>query len=423
LLVLTATQANSIRDLEVQPLSALMSLVAVDSSRLQSLRIATQQEIDNSVYSELVVKTPFGKYCLSLAPLEVYSASSLRSYHHERKVMRPPVPAPDANHVNIYIGNGVTEFIDRQGDILHVARPNSAIFHENKHLFEINFSSLAEFLVLNGSNDSTRSPGSYRVNIGCGGLDWSPDGSPSQLVGLSNFGRNCKCEVEKHSLLLQIGKLSSFVWGCMQSFQRHAQKPQLATNKQRKTYAGSLKKALFIPEKEMEAESITLALMCIFPETPTNHDHLDTMNCHLYSSSKTGCMDVTLVDSSGKMYLLQVLLNFRKVITHHKLPYHLAVKSISAHVKSYLTIVQESYHQSFLGQEMLSAMPTPFDKTGFFIDDSLPFDSVNIGGSGRSPIKCRYTADSDRSFKDFFTLGCQRHYDASLGIAEDRPTN
>jgi hypothetical protein len=167
LLVLTATQANSIRDLEVQPLSALMSLVAVDSSRLQSLRIATQQEIDNSVYSELVVKTPFGKYCLSLAPLEVYSASSLRSYHHERKVMRPPVPAPDANHVNIYIGNGVTEFIDRQGDILHVARPNSAIFHENKHLFEINFSSLAEFLVLNGSNDSTRSPGSYRVvNIG-----------------------------------------------------------------------------------------------------------------------------------------------------------------------------------------------------------------------------------------------------------------
>jgi hypothetical protein len=344
--------------------SALLSLVQ-DSSKLESLRIATRQEIDDCLHSELVVKTEFGRYCLSLAPVEVYLASSLRKYYHQRTILRPPVPPPNANEVNICIGSGVTEFIDRNADILHVARPDSSVFHENKHLFQVNFSSLVECIILHGQPDFDRSPSSFRVNIGCGGLDWSPAGCPSELVGLTSFGEKCKNAEERKSLLLQVGRLSSFVWGCMQSFQRHARQPELATNECRKSYSRALKMALFIEDLEMEAESITLALMCVYPDSPANHEHLDTMNCLLYSYSKTGCLDVTLVDSSGQMYLLQVILNSRKVITHHKLPYYRAVASISSHIKSYLSIIQESYHQTFERQEMLSEMPTPFDKTGF----------------------------------------------------------
>jgi hypothetical protein len=93
-------------------LPALLSLLTEDGTKLKSLRIATKQEIDDNVHSELVIKTEFGNYCLSMAPVEVYSASSLRLYHHERKIMRLPVGPRDENEVNIYIGNGVKEFMD-----------------------------------------------------------------------------------------------------------------------------------------------------------------------------------------------------------------------------------------------------------------------------------------------------------------------
>eukprot|EP00980_Cylindrotheca_fusiformis_P026720 scaffold17080_cov140-Cylindrotheca_fusiformis.AAC.1 len=66
-------------------ISSLMEL-ALNKDRLKSLDLATSEELDCRVHSELVVQHPNKVYHLGLSPFEVYSAGDLASFSHKRVV-------------------------------------------------------------------------------------------------------------------------------------------------------------------------------------------------------------------------------------------------------------------------------------------------------------------------------------------------
>lgn len=114
-----------------------------------------------------------------------------------------------------------------------------------------------------------------------------------------------------------IGGWVCLIWDCAQKMQERSNQPGLCSSKERSEFSHKLKEYLHISaDKEMGFESVTLALMEIHPAMATNELHKDLGNCSFPCTSRTGAMNICLTDpGTGRLYLLQIILNFRHSVT------------------------------------------------------------------------------------------------------------
>eukprot|EP00980_Cylindrotheca_fusiformis_P025821 scaffold14686_cov54-Cylindrotheca_fusiformis.AAC.1 len=93
------------------------------------------------------------------------------------------------------------------------------------------------------------------------------------------------------------------------------------------------------------------------------------MNDQLYSYSKTGSLNLVFIDDAQSVFLLQVIVNFRSVIS-----YHCIREGVIEHIKVYEDNLNVYYQGLYGGLMSPAAIPTVlFDRTNFWIGDQLPF--------------------------------------------------
>lgn len=74
----------------------------------------------------------------------------------------------------------------------------------------------------------------------------------------------------------------------------------------------------------------------------------------------------------------KVVVNFRKVIGNFMMKFSAGVQACVANINVYLESVQRVYSRLFLSYEDGSS-PTPINRKNFYLDNSLPFEKVDIG--------------------------------------------
>ena len=115
--------------------------------------------------------------------------------------------------------------------------------------------------------------------------------------------------------------------------------------------------------------------------------HVDSMNDSVAGYTRTGVFNIVLSLQNGMDPILlhvQVICNFRRVIREYILPFNSLLSSISVHCNPYLAKWQNNINQVYGGQSQL--VPHPLDRTNFFVDDCLPFATINISsGSQHQP--------------------------------------
>jgi hypothetical protein len=62
------------------------------------------------------------------------------------------------------------------------------------------------------------------------------------------------------------------------------------------------------------------------------------------------------------------------------MPHASTAVAVSKHIKQYFGMLQEAYYQFYQDSGAYGQLPTPMDKTGFWLDDSLPYATHDIGG-------------------------------------------
>eukprot|EP00980_Cylindrotheca_fusiformis_P015890 scaffold4648_cov74-Cylindrotheca_fusiformis.AAC.3 len=291
-------------------LLSVMTELGMDDEHIVGLRPISQAEMDELVKSYLFIYTDEENYVLELAPIEVYSAGNLRIHNHERKTGHSNYPDSyfglDTLPAYKMVKASAQKLIDYHGDVLHVLQPGAREF--NKSASETFFiqpnNQLIKLLLRCGSEDKEHSPGSVRLNFGCGGLCFEPGtGAPSKLIGIG-FLEKLNSD-EKTGFLSQVGTLVYFIWQCMQDMQLLSKKAKLATNVLRNQYSNELCRLLKI-NGDTPIENVTLSFTSLYPVASQCLIHKDIMNDQLYSYSKTGSLNLVYITGDKKsVFLLQ----------------------------------------------------------------------------------------------------------------------
>ncbi len=183
------------------------------------------------------------------------------------------------------------------------------------------------------------------------------------------------------SYCMQLGKICQFLCSSLRHIQQAMNRPTVANNKRRQfEYSHKLAELLHIQKKKnFFMEDLVVAVGILDPSCHDNvKSHVDQLNDSFYAYSKTCCFSsVFLLD--GKFVYLQILLNFRKTIGDYCMPFFKNVKEMKTNVQRYLIFLQNSYDTIFTNNGLLSEKITPFDRKGIYLDDRLPYSTINIG--------------------------------------------
>jgi hypothetical protein len=361
------------------------SVTSVRSSVLawNTIRLSRLCELRSRVSSCLLVHRDDGVVLLSeLAPLEVYSADMLYKLRHSRWTGRAgESPIASCGSLRFSIDAVVDKYIDRYANVLHVAREDCNYFQDHETLIPSieHLGNLCQAILKYGKIDTTRSNDQSRINIGCGGQH-KPTGVPEVLIGLS-FKDSLVADpvFDSDEILSTIGMMTEFTWNVLNDMQSDANAIQLAPDTTRKDkYARHLAKYLKAKE-EVGFEDITVVVSMLYPSMPQVDTHVDCMNDSIAGYTRTGVFNVVLSLGEGiNMILLhlQVLCNFRRVIREHLFPFRGFLLSIEDHCRVYLTKLQRNINSIYGGRT--THLPVPFDRSNFFVDDSLPFTTIAI---------------------------------------------
>jgi hypothetical protein len=368
-----------------------------------SFRLVSQDELAQSVASYLIIRTEENGDLLSkLSPMEVYSADNLGKHLHCR-VSGPPGTDPrklsTACKVTT-IGPASACVTDPTG-LYHVAREGSSYFLEYGSLLVSpgSMSDLCQAVVKFGKVDGLRSSGQFRINIGCGGQH-RPNGVPATLVGLDFVTSLEQSDgmFNRDSTLRSIGSLTEFLWMTMVGLQRDAKGSPLAPDRKRhELYARVLCNKLFMDDC-VGIEDVTVVVSILFPRFDGVSEHVDMMNDSLLGYTRTGTLNMcfmlndfiiihfqvcdlafslfSLLSTSHPPLFTQVIANFRKVICHYTIPFYRGLESTERHITKYLKKWQDDIVLKFSGKTLQAA--TPFDRSHFFLDDCLDFQSLEI---------------------------------------------
>lgn len=361
------------------PTSTRTMLLDKDWSSIQHM---TQDELDEVAASYLLVHTDGGLDILAkLSPLEVYSVDRLKDFRHSRLCGPPGYQLHGKLGENVLqIGSGSDEYLDWHSKLFHVVRRRSVYFKEYRKILPCDemFANLCKSILKYGSIDTARSKCQYRVNIGCGGQHF-PGGVPATLIGKSFASKlDNDDHLDSAEILSTIGVLVEFLWRVVVDIQRDVCDAPLAPDPlRRNAYAKHLCKYLFI-EHDVGFEDITLVISLITgKEQDVVSEHTDVMNDNLGGYSRTCAFNTCFSLDHGTFMHMQVIGNFRRAIRQYMVPFEKSLQSIAASGRRYIASWQSHMQMIYAGVSA-NKIWDPFDRTQFFLDDDLPFQSLQI---------------------------------------------
>jgi hypothetical protein len=353
-----------------------------------TFRLATHEEMLHYVQSYLLIHRSDGVDLLSeLSPLEVYSADRLHDMVHCRLTGPAPFyPSKKTGPVVLQIRQDADCYIDISSKVFHIAREQCEYFEEHANMLPTfkQIQSLCKAIACFGSVDCKRATGQCRVNIGNGGQNWV-NGAPCQLHGLE-FKKNLDADptFDSDDVLKCIGQLTGFTWKIMCSLQNDSLDHPIAPDTFRKQlYAAHLNEYLSM-DPDVGFEDLTLVVSSLHPVITDVTEHKDIMNDTVAGYTRTACFNMVLInDTSEDATLLhfQVICNFRRVIGKFVVPFHHFLGPVAKHAKQYLDKWHRSMHLVYSGKT--ETIPCPFDRTPFFLDDTLKYSVVAISEKGR----------------------------------------
>mmetsp|Transcript_13887 Transcript_13887/g.28326 ORF Transcript_13887/g.28326 Transcript_13887/m.28326 type:complete len:1656 (-) Transcript_13887:317-5284(-) len=377
-----------------------------------SARLVHPSAMDQLCASYLLIHREDGVVVLSrLTPLEVYSADWLCKRKHGRF-------GGDANYFpsshigpvsTLDISPQVKSFLDIASNASYqVARAGSSYMDQHGSMLPTlqECVEICRAVVTFGKQDSSRSSGQFRINLGCGGQD-RRDGIPCKLHD-GGFKEAISKDSSFHSttnIPHLIGRCVEVVWRILSDMLRDSNCSPMAPDPQRDwEYARHLRQYLGIASN-VAFEDVTVVVSSLYPTVDNVNIHIDHMNDNVSGYTRTGALNLcfslgepisnivhlqvrrrvlgghdhwqeflpTLFCTS---FFLKVITNFRKVIREYMLPFMPALNSTFLSVKKYLQTWQHDIDRIFGGKT--SKVPTPFDRSDFFLDDVLPFKSITI---------------------------------------------
>ena len=351
------------------------------------LRLVSSDEMKQYVQSYLLIHRLDGVDVLAeLSPFEVYSADHLHDLLHSRLSARSPFSPRANSHSTFHIHKETPCFIDKYSKSYHVAREQSGYFVE--HAYQLpsleQVQLLCKAIVNHGSIDSKRAIGQYRLNFGNGGQHWV-NGAPCKLHGLQ-FMESLKqnSNIDADQVLHAIGKITEFTWRVTCGLQHEANDHPIAPDKNRKQlYAEHLTTYLNI-DQDVGYEDITLVVSSLFPVTHQVLEHRDVMNDTVAGYTRTSAFNMVMIDNdkqSPTLLHLQVICNFRKVIGRYAVPFHKCVSPIAEHARQYMGKWDNCMHTVYAGKT--STIPNHYDRTAFFLDETLEYTLVQIAEEGQ----------------------------------------
>jgi hypothetical protein len=351
-------------------------------------RLATILEVASRVSSHLLIHRDDGVDLIAeLSPLEVYSADKLFKFRHSR--MTGPqgyYPKTKVGGAVFTVNSSLDKFLDVSSKVYHVARDDSNYFKEHGHLIPSmhRITSLCQAVMKYGIQDTSRCTQQFRVNVGCGGQH-RPKGKPEILVG-QGFKTLLVSDSDYNDeeIMETIGKLTEFTWNVLKDIQLDVGDCPLAPDQRRhQEYACHLSNYLKA-NSNVGFEDVTVVVGVLYPLMPKVIEHIDSMNDSVVGYTRTGVFSVVLSmeHKTGDPVLLhlQVICNFRRVIREYLLPCQSLLTIIAEHCKQYLAKWQNNMYRVFGGTT--DRVPKPFERKNFFVDDCLPFQTINISSGG-----------------------------------------
>jgi len=372
------------------PLPRLLSLNNVDWT---TMRLISEVELEQYVRSYLVIRRLDGSDVVSeLSPLEVYSANNLHDLVHGRLSGIPPYfPSKKRlSPVTLRIDTQAESYLDVSGKSFYISRKGNENFDEHsKHLPSmIGLQDLCRAIIEHGVVDEKRAVGQYRINIGNGGLNWV-GGAPCKLHG-TKFEASLKddCRFDAEEILQTIGRVTEFTWHVACSLQEEAADVTMAPDKtRRQMYARHLNEYLSMDE-EVGFEDLTLVVSSLYPTSHQVTYHKDVMNDTLSGYTRTVAFNMVLINDSNPDQPLvvhfQVIGNFRKVVGNYVMSFHKYVSPVANHARQYVYKWDQSISTTFSGRA--KRLPTVYDQTPFFLDDTLPYVNLKISEEGKHKV-------------------------------------
>ena len=404
------TLQNAIADAKLEETSKEMSkdldlaMLANDGSRWKTARIASHEEIKSVLRCAFVVELGdrIGRIEIHLAPIEVTSAGCLAKYKHGR-IVEPAKRGDDTSSFfsgcygrQIIPDNWIYFFDPR--DLVHVVRPGCHIF--DTYSCPGNIVDVLRMVYRHGAIEGERSDHQARINLGNAGLNRNTeDKSPAKYFGFDSLEQKLRDDplLDAEEMLASIGGLAEFVFRCLQGIQKQVDKPALAPNRRRyEAFSKLLCERLFIDPRgsAFRAECITLVASNLHPSHHSCKHHYDRLNGRYYGYSKTGNLNVVIRDSEGWLHLLQVIINWRKVIEDHVMPYRAQVTACVNRANKYFDELQLNYDKimneplgSQEGSLGRSKRVTPGDLSGWKMGDHLNYEVVDLNRGGDKPIE------------------------------------
>ena len=106
-----------------------------------------------------------------------------------------------------------------------------------------------------------------------------------------------------------------------------------------------------------------------------NKKHLDRFNCLLPGSSYTSGLNMCLIDpATGRLYLLQVIFNYRSAVTSFVVPCYDKVIAVTKHIESLVKLIETKMLEIYREQDTFFSFPSPLDMDTFYMDDDLTYD-------------------------------------------------
>lgn len=172
-------------------------------------------------------------------------------------------------------------------------------------------------MLLYGKQDSSRSSGQFRINIGCGGQD-RRQGIPCKLhdggfnVAVSDDAR-FDSEIKIPHL---IGKCVEVIWKILSDMLRDSNCSPMAPDPHRDwEYARHLRQYLGI-ESQVGFEDVTVVVSSLYPTVDNVNIHVDKMNDDVSGYTRTGALNVCF--GLGKPIQNIIHLQVRKVCGYHQ---------------------------------------------------------------------------------------------------------
>jgi len=290
-------------------------------------RLSTNEEMnDVGLQSWFELHAPPLQYILHLANWEMYSSKLGSIYLHGRQIrdlsgVFGPKEMPEQTNPSdncFEVTGSIAQSLDKEHDLLHVARPNSPLLQEvlsdlptrttllPNGVPDFNYSVIVNGLMTEGvgTGDPRRSPDSFRISFG-----FNEFGTPTSFGLLDRLGEN-----NAKAFKSEVGRIAELLCACMQSMQTSSENGPIYTDNARdRLYAAKLRHRLYLTScSPMRAEMVAVCCMKIFPNHSRNLLHRDKKNPEDPHYNRSGTFSAVVADDQGNLYLLQILVASRR---------------------------------------------------------------------------------------------------------------